>query len=314
MDKRPAFAYRFAAMATREVESKGLKADALGFVSSVVIGVASTAPGYSLAAVLALVVAAVGVQAPAVLILAFLPMLFIAASYYYMNRADPDCGTTFSWVTRAMGPWAGWIGGWAIIVADIIVMANLAQIAGLYGFLLVGWESAADSTFAVTFVGVIWIAVMTAICVIGIELSARTQVGLLGAEVDHARAVRVHRALQGLRRRRARGLDQPGAELVLARSRSARRTAWWPACWWRCSSTGAGTARSASTRRRRDSGIDARARRRSPARSSWSASTCSSPPRPSRSPARRRSPATSPATRSGCSAPRCWASRWTRSW
>ena len=68
-------------MATREVESKGLKKDALGFVSSVVIGVASTAPGYSLAAVLALVVAAVGVQAPAVLILAFLPMLFIAASY-----------------------------------------------------------------------------------------------------------------------------------------------------------------------------------------------------------------------------------------
>jgi amino acid transporter len=170
-------------MATREVVDKGLKKDALGFVSSVVIGVASTAPGYSLAAVLTLVVAAVGLQAPAVLILAFLPMLFIAASYYYMNRADPDCGTTFSWVTRAMGPWTGWIGGWAIIVADVIVMANLAQIAGLYGFLLVGWQGAADSTFAVTLVGVVWIIVMTAICVYGIELSARTQVGLLGAEV-----------------------------------------------------------------------------------------------------------------------------------
>ena len=59
-------------------------------------------------------------------------MLLIASAYYYMNRADPDCGTTFSWVTRAMGPSAGWLGGWAIIVADIIVMANLAQIAGLY--------------------------------------------------------------------------------------------------------------------------------------------------------------------------------------
>jgi amino acid transporter len=165
------------------VVDKGLKKDALGFVSSVVIGVASTAPGYSLAAVLTLVVAAVGLQAPAVLILAFVPMLFIAASYYYMNRADPDCGTTFSWVTRAMGPWAGWIGGWAIVVADIIVMANLAQIAGLYGFLLFDWQSAAESTFAVTLVGVLWIAVMTAICVYGIELSARTQVALLGAEL-----------------------------------------------------------------------------------------------------------------------------------
>ena len=167
------------------VVDKGLKKDALGFVSSCVIGVASTAPGYSLAASLGFVVAVagIGLQAPAVLLVAFVPMLLIASAYYYMNRADPDCGTTFSWVTRAMGPSAGWIGGWAIIVADVIVMANLAQIAGLYSFLLVGWQSAADSTVAVTAVGVVWIAVMTTICVIGIELSARTQVGLLGAEI-----------------------------------------------------------------------------------------------------------------------------------
>ena len=168
-----------------QVIDKGLKKDALGFVSGVVIGVASTAPGYSLAASLGLVVAVqgVGLQAPAIMLLAFVPMLLIASAYYYMNRADPDCGTTFSWVTRAMGPSLGWMGGWAIVVADVIVMANLAQIAGLYSFLLVGWQSAAASTAAVTAVGVVWIAIMTAICVIGIELSARTQVGLLGAEL-----------------------------------------------------------------------------------------------------------------------------------
>jgi amino acid transporter len=167
------------------VEDKGLKKDALGFTSSVVIGVASTAPGYSLAASLGLVVgvAGVGLQAPAVLLVAFIPMLLIASSYYYMNRADPDCGTTFSWVTRAMGPSLGWLGGWAIVVADVIVMANLAQIAGLYSFLLFGWDAAAESTLAVTAVGVVWIAIMTWICVVGIELSARTQVGLLGAEI-----------------------------------------------------------------------------------------------------------------------------------
>jgi amino acid transporter len=168
-----------------EAGDKGLKKDALGFVSSCVIGVASTAPGYSLAASLGFVVAVegIGLQAPAIMLLAFVPMLLIASAYYYMNRADPDCGTTFSWVTRAMGPRLGWLGGWAIVVADIIVMANLAQIAGLYSFLLVGWQSAADSTAAVTIVGVVWIAIMTAICVIGIELSARTQVGLLSAEI-----------------------------------------------------------------------------------------------------------------------------------
>ena len=164
-------------------ETKGLKAGALGFVSNVVIGVASTAPGYSLASSLGLVVAAVGLQSPAIMLLAFVPMLMIAASYYYMNRANADAGTTFTWVTMAMGPWLGWLGGWAIVVADIIVMANLSQIAGIYTFLLVGADSYAASTFWVTFVGVLWIVIMTVICYIGVELSAKTQWYLLAAEI-----------------------------------------------------------------------------------------------------------------------------------
>ncbi len=117
------------------------------------------------------------------MVVSFIPMLFIAASYYYMNRADPDCGTPFSWVTRAMGPFAGWMGGWGIIVADIIVVANLAQIAGKYTFLLFGADGFAESVFWVTLAGVLFIAIMTWICVIGIEVSARTQYFLLGAEI-----------------------------------------------------------------------------------------------------------------------------------
>jgi amino acid transporter len=164
---------------------KGLKTGAIGYASNVVIGVASTAPGYSLAATLGFIVAVpgVGLSAPAVLIVSFLPMLCIAFAYNYMNRADPDCGTSFAWVTRAMGPQLGWVTGWAIVAADIIVMASLAQIAGIYSFLLVGWQSAADTTWAVTLVGVVWIAIMTWICVIGIELNATTQKWLLTAEI-----------------------------------------------------------------------------------------------------------------------------------
>ncbi|MDX6724641.1 MAG: hypothetical protein QOD73_3045, partial [Solirubrobacteraceae bacterium] len=164
---------------------KGLKANAIGYASNVVIGVASTAPGYSLAATLGFIVAVpgVGLQSPAVLLVAFVPMLCIAFGYRYMNRADPDCGTTFAWVTRGLGPHLGWLSGWAIVAADIIVMASLAQIAGIYTFLLFGWQSAADTALAVTLVGCVWIAVMTWICVIGIELNAKTQRWLLTAEV-----------------------------------------------------------------------------------------------------------------------------------
>jgi amino acid transporter len=164
------------------VEDKGLKKNAITFVSNVVIGVASTAPAYSLAATLGFIalVGGLGYQSPAVILIAFFPMAAIAAAYYYMNRADPDCGTTFTWMTRAMGPWFGWQGGWAIVVADVLVMPSLASVAGQYSFQLFGNSS--PSTYQVTIVGIAWIIVMTAVCYIGIELSARTQQLLLGME------------------------------------------------------------------------------------------------------------------------------------
>ena len=161
--------------------SGGLKKNAISFLSNLVISVASTAPAYSLAAALPALAAAAKFGVPAIIIVAFIPMLFVAVAYYHLNRADPDCGTTFTWVTRAMGPYAGWFGGWAIIVTDILVMPGLAQVAGQYSLHLCG--VAQPPPWAVTAVGVLWIVVMTAICYLGIELSARTQKALLAAEL-----------------------------------------------------------------------------------------------------------------------------------
>src|SRR5476651_1796011 len=168
---------------------KGLKGGALGLLSSIVVGMASTAPAYSLAASLGFVVATtngdgiIGVKAPAIMLLAFVPMLLIAISYSELNKAEPDCGTTFTWASRAFGPWVGWLGGWGIIAADVIVMANLSQIAGSYSYRLVGADSLADSTFWSTVAGIVWIIIMTYICYRGIEVSARIQYALLTIEV-----------------------------------------------------------------------------------------------------------------------------------
>jgi amino acid transporter len=165
-----------------QVEDKGLKKNAISFVSNIVISVASVAPAYSLAATLGFIAAVggLGVQSPAVVLVAFFPMACIAAAYYYMNRADPDCGTTFAWMTKAMGPYLGWQGGWAIIVADVLVMPSLADVAGNYTFQLFGNSN--PTTTEVVAVGIAWIVIMTAICYIGIELSARTQRVLLTME------------------------------------------------------------------------------------------------------------------------------------
>ena len=166
-----------------ETGDKGLKTDAIGFLDTLIIGLASTAPAYSLAAVIGLVVVTAGAQAPAVLLASFVPMFFIAAAFYYMNRADQDCGTTFSWVTRAMGPWAGWMGGWAICVTGILVIGSLADVGARYTYLLLGFEGLAGSKLAVTVFAVIIIAAMTAVCVIGTELSAKMQNVMIIAQV-----------------------------------------------------------------------------------------------------------------------------------
>ena len=132
------------------------------------------------------------------MIVSFFPMLCIAAAYYYMNRADPDCGTTFTWVSKAMGPKSGWTAGWAIIVADILVMPSLAFVAGQYTFQLVEWDAAASNKWAVLAIGIAWIIVMTWICWVGVELSARTQQILLSIEIFTLAPVRGRGALQGL--------------------------------------------------------------------------------------------------------------------
>ena len=170
-------------------EGKGLAAGTLGLWGSTVIGLASTAPVYSLVATLGFVVLAVGGQAPIAFVIAFVPMLFIAFAYRELNNAVPDCGTTFTWGTKAFGPWVGWLGGWGVAVAGMVVLANLAQIAGIYFWALIDGlvrssEDAllSDNVWLVTFTGVVFIAAMTWVSWRGVEIGERIQNVLLAIQ------------------------------------------------------------------------------------------------------------------------------------
>lgn len=159
----------------------------LGLWGSTVIGLASTAPVYSLVATLGYVVLAVGAQAPIAFVIAFVPMLFIAFAYRELNNAVPDCGTTFTWGTKAFGPWVGWMGGWGVAVAGMVVLANLAQIGGIYLWALVdgivgNGSALAENVPLVTATGVVFIALMTLISWRGVEIGEKIQNILLAVQ------------------------------------------------------------------------------------------------------------------------------------
>ena len=175
------------------VESKGLKGGALGLISSVVVGMASTAPAYSLAASLGLIVASggtllAGVKAPAIMLLAFIPMWMIAVAYQELNKAEPDCGTTFTWAIASVRPPGGLDGRLGHHRRRRhrhgqpgpdrrLLLVHLRRRAGLVS----AAADLADSTLWSTVAGIIWIVVMTYICYRGIEVSARMQYALLAS-------------------------------------------------------------------------------------------------------------------------------------
>ncbi|WP_460799970.1 APC family permease [Microbacterium sp. GXF0217] len=122
---------------TTGISQKGLRAGAVGVIGAVVIGVSTIAPAYTLTASLGPTVAEVGTQVPAIILVGFIPMLLTAFGYRELNRVMPDSGTSFTWGVRAFGPWIGWMTGWGLIAATVIVLSNLAGIAVEFLFLLI---------------------------------------------------------------------------------------------------------------------------------------------------------------------------------
>jgi amino acid transporter len=111
------------------VSPKGLARGQLGLLAIVIIGISTIAPAYVLTSTLGLTVAEIGVYLPAIFIVGFIPMFLVALAYKELNADSPDSGTTFTWVSKAFGPFIGWLGGWGLLAANIIVLSNLAGVA-----------------------------------------------------------------------------------------------------------------------------------------------------------------------------------------
>ncbi|NBM17762.1 APC family permease [Streptomyces sp. GC420] len=172
------------------VRSKGLSGNSVGLVGGAVIGVSTVAPVYCLTATLGPTVGEVGLQMPAIFLAGFLPMLLVAFAYRELNKAVPDCGTSFTWSVKAFGPRVGWMCGWGLLVATVVVLSNLAGVATSFFWLtageITGSEGVAglDGNKAVHILTtLVFVAVATAISYRGITATKWVQYALVGLQL-----------------------------------------------------------------------------------------------------------------------------------
>ena len=172
--------------AETDLVDKGLTEGAVGLFGGTILGISSVAPAYALTATVGLLVAAVGAKMPVIIIAGFLPMFFAAYAYRELNKVAPDCGTSFTWTTKAFGPWVGWLGGWAAILATVIVLSNLAGVAVQFFYQFLGdlvqndgistlWETRGVNVVTC----LIFLAIATWVSYRGVTTTERVQIVLV---------------------------------------------------------------------------------------------------------------------------------------
>jgi amino acid transporter len=153
-----------------------LEPDAIGVAQDTVIGMASSAPAATVGLSIAGLAAATAYGAGAILILTAIPMLIIANAYRRLNLWNANCGATFEWVGRAINPYLGFLTGWLMVAAYII--GTVAEVLLLGPSVLAVFGSESTNTGAYIAIGALVGVVMLIIAIVGIRITARTQVGI----------------------------------------------------------------------------------------------------------------------------------------
>jgi len=159
-----------------------LEPDAIGVAQDTVIGMASSAPAASVALTLPFLVAAVAYGTGPIIILTAIPMLIIANAYRRLNLWNANCGASFEWVGRAIDPYLGYLTGWLMIAAYIIATVSGVEVLG--PSVLAVFGSSSTNTWGNIGIGTAVGVIMLVIAVVGIKITARTQVSM--AVVEYA--------------------------------------------------------------------------------------------------------------------------------
>ena len=172
------------------LSKKGLAEGSVGLLGAIIIGVSCIAPPYTLTGALGPTASEVGEQVPAIFLVGFIPMLLVAFGYRELNAAMPDSGTSFTWGTRAFGPWIGWMNGWGLIVATVVVLSNLAAIAVDFFYLLLAQVTRnsaiadlSDNVWVNTLTCLVFITLATWIAYRDMQTTQKLQYWLVGFQL-----------------------------------------------------------------------------------------------------------------------------------
>jgi amino acid transporter len=164
-------------------EEVTLAKGALGTAESVVMGVAGTAPAFSVAATTTTLVAAVGLLSAGSILYCGLIMLGVTLSFMYLNRKDAHAGASYAWVGQVFSPTLGFFAGWALLVASAVFMVSGTFPAATATLLLIQPDVSDPSPLAVALVAMVWLTVVSIVIIKGIKPTSYTQIVMTGAEV-----------------------------------------------------------------------------------------------------------------------------------
>jgi amino acid transporter len=153
-----------------------LEPNAIGVAQDTVIGMATSGPAVSIGLTLAALAAAAAYAGGLVLVLTALPMLIIANAYRRLNLWNANSGASFEWVGRAINPYLGFLTGWLMIAGTLI--GTLSPIVVIGPSVLAVFGADSTSTWPNLGIGTAIGLIMLLIAVLGIRITARTQVGM----------------------------------------------------------------------------------------------------------------------------------------
>jgi amino acid transporter len=153
-----------------------LEPDAIGTTQDTIIGMASSAPAATMAVTMAGLAAAAAYGGGPVILLCGVPMLIIANSYRRLNLWNANCGASFEWVGRSINPYLGFMTGWLMLAGYIV--GSISVVVVLSPAVLAVFNSTDASAWPNIGISTVLIIVMLVIAVIGIRITARTQVAM----------------------------------------------------------------------------------------------------------------------------------------